>query len=56
VLVPGSSHDIAGRPTGLISKVYETISWFAQYGGPPVPDPDTGSARQASPSEATTAR
>jgi dipeptidyl aminopeptidase/acylaminoacyl peptidase len=56
ILVPGSFHDIASRPTGLIAKVNETISWFAQYGGPPVPDPDTGAARPARPTEATTAR
>ncbi len=42
VLVPGSSHEIASRPTGLIAKVTETIAWFSKYGGPPQPDPNTG--------------
>jgi dipeptidyl aminopeptidase/acylaminoacyl peptidase len=56
VLVPGSSHDIAGRPTGLIAKVNETISWFAQYGGPPIPDPNTGTSKSGESTPATAAR
>lgn len=47
ILVPDASHDLAGRPTGLIAKVNETIAWFAEYGGPPVPDPDTGRVKSA---------
>ncbi len=42
ILVPGSPHDIAGRPTGLIAKTTNTIAWFARFGGPAVPDPSTG--------------
>jgi dipeptidyl aminopeptidase/acylaminoacyl peptidase len=42
VLIPASGHEIATRPTGLIAKVYETLAWFAKYGGPPVPDANTG--------------
>ena len=45
-LVPGASHDLAGRPTGLIAKTNNTIAWFSRYGGPPVPDPTTGKAAQ----------
>jgi dipeptidyl aminopeptidase/acylaminoacyl peptidase len=56
VLVPGSSHDIAGRPTGLIAKVNETISWFAQFGGPPVPDPNTGTSRSGETTPVAAAR
>jgi len=47
VLVPGASHDIAGRPTGLIAKTNNTLAWFARYGGPPVPDPVTGESTPA---------
>lgn len=47
ILVPGSSHDVAGRPTGLIAKTTNTIAWFARYGGPPLPDPTTGKASGA---------
>jgi hypothetical protein len=54
--VPGSSHDIAGRPTGLIAKVNETISWFAQFGGPPVPDPNTGTSRSGETTPVAAAR
>jgi dipeptidyl aminopeptidase/acylaminoacyl peptidase len=56
VLVPGSFHDIAGRPTGLIAKVNETISWFARYGGPPVPDPNTGTSKSGETTPASAAR
>ncbi len=42
ILVPGASHEIAGRPTGLIAKVTNTLAWFAKYGGPGVPDAVTG--------------
>lgn len=41
-LVPGASHDLANRPTGLIAKTNNTLAWFSRYGGPPVPDPVTG--------------
>lgn len=34
ILVPGSPHDIAQRPTGMIAKVTNTIAWFAEHGGP----------------------
>lgn len=39
ILIPGSPHDIAARPTGMISKVTNTIAWFNEHGGPPVPPP-----------------
>ncbi len=42
ILVPGSSHDVAGRPTGLIAKTTNTIAWFSRYGGPALPDPTSG--------------
>jgi dipeptidyl aminopeptidase/acylaminoacyl peptidase len=38
VRIPGSSHDIAARPTGMITKVVNTLTWFAEHGGEPVPD------------------
>ena len=38
VRIPGSSHDIGARPTGMITKVVQTLSWFAEHDGPPVPD------------------
>ena len=47
VLIPGASHNIAGRPTGLIAKTNNTLAWFARYGGPPVPDPVTGESKAA---------
>jgi acylaminoacyl-peptidase len=34
ILIPGSPHDIAQRPTGMIAKVANTIAWFAEHGGP----------------------
>lgn len=37
ILIPGSPHDIAARPTGMIAKVANTIAWFAEHGGPPAP-------------------
>ena len=37
ILIPGSPHDIAARPTGMIAKVANTIAWFAEHGGPPLP-------------------
>jgi dipeptidyl aminopeptidase/acylaminoacyl peptidase len=40
ILIPGSPHDIAARPTGMISKVTNTIAWFNEHGGPPVPPPN----------------
>jgi dipeptidyl aminopeptidase/acylaminoacyl peptidase len=47
IRVPGSPHDIAHRPTGLIAKVANTLAWFAEHGGPPAPDPRTGVAEAA---------
>jgi acylaminoacyl-peptidase len=47
VRVPGAPHDIAFRPSGMIAKVVNTLAWFAQYGGPPVPDGATGIATPA---------
>ncbi len=44
VYIPGSPHDIAQRPSGLIAKVTNTLAWFAEHDGPPVPNPDTGAA------------
>ncbi|MEZ5996226.1 MAG: S9 family peptidase [Hyphomonadaceae bacterium] len=44
IRIPGSPHDIASRPTGMIAKVRNTLQWFAEHGGPPVPDPRTGIA------------
>lgn len=40
ILIPGSPHDIAARPTGMISKVTNTIAWFNEHGGPPLPPPN----------------
>ncbi|MDX2274898.1 MAG: S9 family peptidase [Hyphomonadaceae bacterium] len=40
ILIPGSPHDIAARPTGMISKVTNTIAWFNEHGGPAVPPPN----------------
>lgn len=42
IRIPGAPHDIAFRPTGMIAKVRNTLAWFAEHGGPPVPDPRTG--------------
>ncbi len=42
IRIPGSPHDIAFRPTGMIAKVRNTLAWFAEHGGPPLPDPRTG--------------
>jgi acylaminoacyl-peptidase len=42
VRIPGSPHDIAFRPTGMIAKVRNTLAWFAEHGGPPLPDARTG--------------
>jgi acylaminoacyl-peptidase len=47
IRVPGSPHDIASRPSGMIAKVTNTVAWFAEHGGPPLPDPRTGVATQA---------
>jgi dipeptidyl aminopeptidase/acylaminoacyl peptidase len=44
IRIPGSPHDIAFRPTGMIAKVRNTLAWFAEHGGPPVPDARTGLA------------
>ncbi|MBS0383836.1 MAG: S9 family peptidase [Proteobacteria bacterium] len=44
VRIPGAPHDIAFRPSGMITKVVNTLAWFHQYGGPPVPDGRTGIA------------
>ena len=56
VLIPGSGHEIATRPTGLIAKVVETLNWFAKYGGPPVPDANTGIAEPAAKDSVVVAR
>ncbi|MEZ5939671.1 MAG: prolyl oligopeptidase family serine peptidase [Hyphomonadaceae bacterium] len=56
ILVPGSSHDVGGRPTGMIAKVSNTITWFAKYGGPPLPDPVTGRAGAESADKSADAR
>lgn len=50
VRIPGSPHDIAARPTGLIAKVTNTVAWFSEYGGPAVPQangapPEANAAR-----------
>ncbi|MBP6690684.1 MAG: S9 family peptidase, partial [Hyphomonadaceae bacterium] len=42
IRIPGAPHDIAFRPTGMIAKVRNTLAWFAEHGGPPVPDARTG--------------
>jgi|CXWL01.1.fsa_nt_gi dipeptidyl aminopeptidase/acylaminoacyl peptidase len=47
ITVPEASHTIAARPTGLAAKISAALAWFAQFGGPPVPDPDTGEQRAA---------
>ncbi|MGE0596933.1 MAG: prolyl oligopeptidase family serine peptidase [Hyphomonadaceae bacterium] len=44
IRIPGSPHDIAARPTGMIAKVTNTIAWFAEHGGPPVPQANGGPA------------
>jgi acylaminoacyl-peptidase len=44
IRIPGSPHDIAARPTGMIAKVTNTLAWFAEHGGPPVPRADGGPA------------
>ena len=45
-LVPGASHNLAGRPTGLIAKTNNTLAWFARYGGPARSGPGDGHQRQ----------
>ncbi|HVV32893.1 MAG TPA: S9 family peptidase [Vitreimonas sp.] len=42
IRVPGASHDIASRPSGMIIKVVNTLQWFSEHGGEPVPDGATG--------------
>lgn len=34
VRVPGASHGIASRPSGLMRKVGYILAWFERYGGP----------------------
>jgi dipeptidyl aminopeptidase/acylaminoacyl peptidase len=46
VRVPGAPHDIGFRPSGMITKVVNTLAWFHQYGGPAVPDGRTGIATE----------
>jgi dipeptidyl aminopeptidase/acylaminoacyl peptidase len=54
IRIPGSPHDIAFRPTGMIAKVRNTLAWFAEHGGPPLPDARTGiAAPPAAPATAT---
>ena len=48
IRIPASPHDIAFRPTGMIAKVRNTLAWFAEHGGPPLPDPTTGVVAPAS--------
>lgn len=55
IRIPGSPHDIAFRPTGMIAKVRNTLAWFAEHGGPPVPDARSGIAEPA-PTPSVTAR
>lgn len=38
IRVPGAFHDLAARPSGLVAKVNNTVAWFAEYGGPKVPE------------------
>ena len=42
IRVPGASHDIASRPSGMIIKAVNTLQWFSEHGGEPVPDGATG--------------
>lgn len=56
VLIPASGHELATRPTGLIAKVVETLNWFAKYGGPEVPDANTGGTGKKSSDKAETAK
>lgn len=49
IRIPGSPHDIARRPTGMIAKVRNTLVWFAEHGGPPVPDARSGVAAAGAP-------
>ncbi|MEQ1489334.1 MAG: S9 family peptidase [Terricaulis sp.] len=44
IRIPGAPHDIAFRPTGMIAKVRNTLAWFAEHGGAPLPDARTGVA------------
>jgi dipeptidyl aminopeptidase/acylaminoacyl peptidase len=41
-LIPGAPHNIAHRPSNIAMKVGVTLGWFSEYGGPAVPDPNTG--------------
>ncbi|GAM99228.1 acylamino-acid-releasing enzyme [alpha proteobacterium U9-1i] len=41
-IIPGAPHNIAHRPSNIAMKVGVTLGWFAEYGGPQVPDPNTG--------------
>ncbi len=52
ITVPEASHTIAARPTGLAAKISAALQWFSEYGGPPVPNPDTGEQRAAAPAAA----
>ncbi len=36
VRVPGASHGIAARPSGLMRKVGYILAWFERYGGPAI--------------------
>jgi len=49
IRVPGASHDLAARPSGMIIKVVNTLQWFSEHGGEPVPDGATGLATPAHP-------
>ena len=52
ITVPEASHTIAARPTGLAAKISAALQWFSEYGGPPVPNPDTGEQGAAAPASA----
>jgi acylaminoacyl-peptidase len=49
VLIPGAPHNMTHRPTGIAQTTGNVLAWFAEHGGPPVPDPNTGNAREATP-------
>lgn len=42
VRVPGASHGIASRPSGLMRKVGYVLAWFERYGGPALAAADQG--------------
>ena len=42
VRVPGASHGIASRPSGLMRKVGYILAWFERYGGPALAANESG--------------